>query len=48
MFVPNVLEPSSEALQKKVSFGAIFGGNYHKVPSNKVVALMWEARRFEK
>ena len=28
---------------KKVSFGGLFGSNYHKVPRNKVAALTWEA-----
>lgn len=40
--------PSSEegAETKKMSFGAFFSGNYHKLPNNKVVAMTWEAAFF--
>lgn len=43
IFVPNAAEPGSEVLTKKVAFGLHFTGNYHKIPSNSVVSLMWEA-----
>lgn len=42
VFKPN---PLSENLAdiKKVSFGGLFAGNFHKVPRNKVASLTWEA-----
>ena len=42
VFKPNPLSENSADI-KKVSFGALFAGNYHKVPRNKVASLTWEA-----
>lgn len=40
---PNASDLSSDTLTKRVSFGGVYTGNYHKVPFNDVVSVLWEA-----
>ncbi len=41
MYKPNALTTGSE--MKKVSVGAIFVSNFHKLPRNQIAGLVWEA-----
>lgn len=45
MYKPNALTETSE--MKKVSVGAMFASNYHKLPRNQIAGLVWEAGQLD-
>ncbi|CAK9116298.1 unnamed protein product [Durusdinium trenchii] len=42
VYRPNALDANERKDIKKRSLGGVFAGNYHKVPQNANVSLMWE------
>lgn len=45
VYKPNALTETSE--MKKVSVGAMFASNYHKLPRNQIAGLVWEAGQLD-